>query len=184
MKLPAPVPVLAAAAGAASFVLARVVYAGPPSAAPADQAAPPADPSLAGGGGSSDLWSAFSGDGNTVYGDQGGGQTFGPQPTPYDPGAPIPPANPVAPPTTPPPTSPFASYGPKPAGAVGVQDATGVPLYSVSGSTATQITQGSTVHARVGPSKLYKPNATLRKILSGGHAGSYIKANAGTFRSA
>jgi hypothetical protein len=183
MKLPAPVPVLAAAAGAATFALARVVYAGPPSAAPADQAAPATDAGLAGGGGSGDLWSAFSGDGTTVYGDQGGGQLFPPS-SPYDPGAPIPPGSPVAPPTMPPPTSPFASYGPKPAGAVGVQDAIGVPLYSVSSGVAKQITVSSTIHAWVGASKLYKPNATLRKVLSGGHAGSYVKANAGTFRSA
>jgi hypothetical protein len=63
-----------------------------------------------------------------------------------------------------------------PSGSTGVARANGLKyLYSVRLGTATRLAySGLTFSAYIGPSAHYLPNATLRKILSGAHAGLYV----------
>ena len=91
--------------------------------------------------------------------------------------------------TTPPPsTTPPASHphGTPPAGASSYLDGTGIHLYRVSGSYYTAQGTG-TVHGFVGPrvtlhnSANHSQTGTLRKIITGGHAGLYAHASEGTY---
>lgn len=177
-KLPAPLPVLAAGAGAAAFAAARFLGIGQgaaaaPAAAPVDPNAAPADSSLAGS--TSDLWSQFGGGGTQDFGDGSTGP--GSIPGPYDPGgigSVTPPPSSGGTTTTPPPASSRpASLAAQPSGAAGWVQASGIPLYTVSAGTAKVSIHGN-VLAWVGAAAHYKPNATLRRLLTGGHAGLYV----------
>lgn len=68
----------------------------------------------------------------------------------------------------------------RPAGTAGRFDGAGIALYRVKGGVATSFATG-TVHEWVGAARHYKPNATLRRVLSGPHRGSYVHITDGTF---
>ncbi len=115
-KLPAPLPILAAAAAGAGFAASRVLHpssgATPAPTAPGAQAGGAGDSSLAGSTGG-DIWSQFGGDSN-AWGDSGtgGGTLPTPGALPPDQGgggaAPIPAPAPASTPTQP--TSTAAPY--------------------------------------------------------------------------
>lgn len=83
------------------------------------------------------------------------------------------------PPPTAGPVSSSSPHGARPAGAIGYLTARSVPLFSVSGGTAHQTAVSANVGGWVGPAVHYAPNATLNRILTGGHAGSYVPAYRG-----
>lgn len=186
-KLPAPLPLMAAGAGVIGFAASRLIGTnrGAPAATPtADQLAQgaPLDDSSLAGSGAGDLWSQFGGGGQQDFGDGSTGAGALPPPYPIgggDAGLPPPP----------PPAGGGSSGGTqaqpapsssKPAGAVGRVQASGIRyLYTVSGGTATRHGpySGLTFSAWVAAAAHYKPNATLYRLLTGTHAGSYVAVN-------
>lgn len=106
----------------------------------------------------------------------GGGDSLGP---PMDPGPILSPSPSQPPPPTAGPVASSSPHGARPAGAIGWLVYKG-PNYTVSGGTAHQQYVSVTVGAWIGPAAHYAPNATLNRILTGGHAGSYVPAYRGT----
>jgi hypothetical protein len=182
-------PVLVAGAFAGAFALGKLVLARPPDAAapadvtPADTKAANPDPFL-----SDSATIDFPGVLEGVYPsvDQFGNPVSPPSGV-VTPPNPLPTTPTPTPTPTPAPTSTLPAFLPtRPAGAVGWVQASGLKrLFSVSGGVAKQITYASVnVSAWVGPAVHYPPNATLRKILSGGHIGAYVATTDVTFHPA
>lgn len=71
----------------------------------------------------------------------------------------------------------------KPAGAAGRLEGTDLQLFAVSRGVARETTDHATVRAWVGGARHYRPNATLRRVLTGGHRLAYVQASAGTLSS-
>lgn len=197
-KLPAPLPLMAAGAGVIGFAASRLLGTsshGPaaPTGDQTAQGAPLGDTSMAGTG-AGDLWSQFGGGGQQDFGDGSTGPGAVPPPYPIGggdggipPGGPGPGPGPAPTPPPPPAPSPVPTSSPRPAGAVGTITANGLRyLYTVSGGVATRHGpySGLKFTAWVAAAGHYKPNATLYRILSGTHAGSYAHVTDVTFRRA
>lgn len=74
-------------------------------------------------------------------------------------------------------------YPVHPTAAAGYLDAAGVPLFRLRRGRAIAAPERSaTVHAYIGPTAHYKPNATLARILTGKHHGRYVRPGSGIVR--
>jgi hypothetical protein len=179
-RLPAPLPILAAAAGAAGFAASRVLHptSGPTPAQTAQGAPSSGDSSLAGSTGG-DIWSQFGGDSN-AWGDSGTGPGTVPSPSqlPPDTG----PAPAPAPAPAPSHTYP-STIGAPPSGAAGWVGCNNLQrLWNLSGGILHPQSGSFNFSAWVGVNVLYRISSgtgtfTFRKILSGSHRGQFIHAS-------